>query len=622
LPLILTLEELENTGPVSDDFEVGTIRGQLYKSENAAAMVDVPRRAKWGFEGRGVAAGIEELDDLAARNTDASDATFEVWGRSLCPGAVHLICSQRRNRPTIMIEQPSRKRVPSRSESAPASPGSVEERLDSWKEIAAYLKRGARTVQRWEREQGLPVHRLRHDQGSTVHAYRSELDAWWATRQSELEPGPPAESNPAPSVAVLPFVDMSQDKDQAYFCEGLAEEIINALARVKDLRVASRTSAFQFRTGNLDSREIGQRLRVGALLEGSVRKADNRLRIAVQLTNTESGYQLWSTRFEREFRDIFAIQDEIAQSVVGALRVTLTPEERGALRRAPTTDVQAYDYYLRGRKFYYHYNRRDIEFAIQLFSKAVELDPAYVLAHAGLADCWSYIYLYARRTEEARRNADAASLRAVELDEESAQAQVSRALALSLSNRDEQAERAFAAALRLDPNLFEAHYCYARHCFVRGDLEKAARLYQQAMQVRPEGYQAPLLVAQIYDDLGRASDARASRELGIRIAESCLKANPDDARAVYMVANGMVALGQIERGREWAGRALAMQPDEPMVLYNVACVYALLGQLEEAIGCLEKAVRNGLTQKGWFEHDSNLDSLRGDARFQALLKKL
>jgi len=502
------------------------------------------------------------------------------------------------------------------------SSGEAADRLDSWKEIAAYLKRGARTVQRWDREEGLPVHRLQHDQGSTVYAYKTELEKWWNSRQARAEAQPATLRGSAASVAVLPFADMSQEKDQEYFCEGVAEEIISALSRLNGLRVASRTSSFQFKAAGLDSREIGCRLGVASLLEGSVRRAAGRLRVAVHLTNTETGYQLWAASYERDMSDIFAIQDEIARSVAEALWVTLTPEERSALRRTPTSDFRAYDYYLRGRKFYFHYSRRDIEFALQLFAKAAELDPAYALAHAGLADCWAYLYFYAERTETARHNADVTSLRAVELDSSSAQAQASRAVALSLSSRDAEAERAFETAIRLDPNLFEAHYFYARHAFARGAREKAVGLYEQAMRVRPEDYQAPLLVAQTYDDLGRHEDARASREAGIRIAEAQLALNPDDARAVYMAANGMVALGQRERGRRWAERALVMNPDEPMLLYNVGCIYSLLGMIEEAVDCLERAVRNGLTQRGWYEHDSNLDPLRSHPRFQALLGQL
>jgi TolB-like protein/Tfp pilus assembly protein PilF len=504
----------------------------------------------------------------------------------------------------------------------PRAAKSAADRLDSWKEIAGHLRRGARTLQRWEREQGLPVHRLRHDQGSTVYAYKSELDEWMA-RQSPAGELPAAAGEEAgPSIAVLPFADISREKDQEYFCEGMAEEIGNALSRLKGLRVASRTSAFQFRKAPADSREIGRRLRVSTLLEGSVRKAENRLRIVVQLTDAESGYQLWAQRYDREVSDVFAIQEEIAQNIVDTLEVTLSAEESGVLQKPPTSNVQAYDYYLRGRKFYYLYNRRDVEFAIQLFARAVEIDPAFALAHAGLADCWSFIYLNAERSEHARQQADTASLRAVELDPASAQAQASHGLALSLRGRNADASRAFETAIRLDPGLFEAQYFYARHTFAGGEPEKAIGLYEEATRVRPEDYQAPLLMAQIYDDLGRHAEARASRERGISNAEAHLKLNPDDVRAVYMAANGLAARGESERALEWAQRALEMTPSEGMVLYNVGCIYSLLGKLDQAIEILERAVLHGLTHQGWFAHDSNLDPLRGTPRFENLLQQL
>ncbi len=500
-------------------------------------------------------------------------------------------------------------------------PGAAEDRLDSWKEISGYLRRGARTVQRWEAEEGLPVHRLRHDQGSSVYAFRSELDAWLA-HKSTREEQVGASAAPEASIAVLPFSDISQEQDQGYFCEGMAEEIINSLSRLADLRVASRTSAFQFRGSAADSREIGRRLRVRTLLEGSVRKAAGRLRISVRLTAAESGFQLWAERYDRELRDVFAIQEEIAAKIVEHLELTLSAEESGALRRMPTRDVEAYDCYLRGRKFYFHYSRRDVEFAAQLFARAIQLDSAFVLAHAGLADCYSYLYSNAVRTEEIRRQADEASLRAVELDPESACAQAARGSALDICGRPEAAKRAFEQAIRRDPKLFEAHYFYARHAFAEGDLAKAIQLYSRAIELRPEDYQAPLLVAQSYDDLGRPEEGRRMRELGVRIAEQSLESNPDDCRAVYMAANGMVALGQTARGLEWAERALRMKPGEPMVLYNVGCIFSMAGELERAIETMECALEAGLTLKGWYQHDSNLDPLRGMPRFQALLERL
>ncbi|MDR3698575.1 MAG: tetratricopeptide repeat protein [Candidatus Sulfopaludibacter sp.] len=503
----------------------------------------------------------------------------------------------------------------------PAGRRPADDRLDSWKEIAAYLKRGARTVQRWEREEGLPVHRLRHDTLGSVYAYRSELDAWWSGRGAELrEPAPDAFGPPA--IAVLPFVDMSQERDQAYFCDGMAEEIINALSRLKGLRVVSRTASFRFRSAGGDTREVGRRLHAGTLLEGSVRKSAERLRIAVQVSRAGTGYQLWSAQYDRELKDIFVIQDEIARNVAHALQVTLTPNEADALRRPFTRDLGAYDCYLRGRSFYYRYSPQAIEFALKLFLQAMQIDPNYAQAYAGLADCWSYLYFYSSPAEILREQADWASSKAVEMDPGLAQAQASRGFSLSLQGRNEEAAIAFETAIRLDSGLFEAYYFYARHCFALGEREKALTLYEQAIRTNPLDFQSRLLMAQIYDDVGRPANAVSARRRGIELASQHLKMNPDDARALYMAANGLAALGEPERAHRAAGQALALQPEDPVLLYNVGCIFSMLGLVEPALDCMEKAAGNGLTQKGWYLHDSNLDALRGQPRFQQLLQSL
>jgi serine/threonine protein kinase/Flp pilus assembly protein TadD len=425
-----------------------------------------------------------------------------------------------------------------------------------------------------------------------------------------------------PSIAVLPFADMSREKDQGYFCDGIAEEIINALCRIQGLRVASRTGSFQFKDSAADLREVGNALRVDSILEGSVRKSDNRLRITVQLIEAARGFHLWSESYDREFRDIFSIQQEIARNVVRSLRVTLSPQEKGALAEVPTSHVQAYDYYLRGRSFYYRYGRHDIEFALQLFSRATELDPEYALALAGLADCWSYIYLYSERRDSVRTQAEAAGRRAVELAPGSAQAQASFAVALSLGPNKEEARAAFEKAIELDPSLFEAWYFFARQTFAGGDLAKAVSLYEEAMRVRPEDFYAPLLVANIYDELGRHEDARNSRKRGVALVEKHIDLHPDDARALYMGANGLVALGERDKGLDWARRARRIDPDDPMLLYNLGCIHSLAGDLEDAIDCLERAASGGLLQKGWYEHDGDLDPLRSHPRFKALLERM
>jgi len=493
-------------------------------------------------------------------------------------------------------------------------------RLESWKEIASYLRRGTRTVQRWEREEALPVHRLQHEKLGSVYAYPGELDAWFERRADQ---GTRRARTPStPSLAVLPFADMSREGDQGYFCDGIAEEIVNALSRIEGIRTASRTSSFRFRGTGVDGLGAARQLGVSTLLVGSVRKFGERLRITVELVDAESGFQLWAQKYDRTLRDIFEIQDEIAEHVIHALKVSLTPKEEALLLSAPTRDIEAYDCYLRGRKFYYGYNPKSVEFAIQMFREAINLDPNYARAYAGLADCWSYIYLYSDRSQAVREQADQASRKAQAMDPNSAQAQASRGLSLSLSGRNDEADEAFAAAMRLDPDLFESHYFRARHCFTLGRREEAISAYEAAIRARPDDFQSPLLAAQTYDDLGRPADAATARRRGIAAAEKHLQLNPDDSRALYMMANGLVALGERERGRGYADAALAVGGEDPMLLYNLGCIFSMCGALDQALDCLEKAARSGLTQKGWYEHDSNLDPLRVQPRFQRLMANL
>jgi adenylate cyclase len=431
-----------------------------------------------------------------------------------------------------------------------------------------------------------------------------------------------SDSRAKTSIAVLAFSDMSALKDQEYFCDGISEEIINNLTRIKNLRVASRTSSFAFKGRSEDIRTIGKMLNVSAVLEGSVRKAEDQLRISIQLINVKDGYPLWSEQYNRELKNVFAIQDEIARNIAATLKITLTPRESDAISKMPTTDLHAYDFYLRGRQFYYQYTRRGIEFALKMFSQAIEKDRCFARAYAGIADCCSYLFMYAGNQDKHLKQADSNSLKALEMDPDSAEAHASRGVALFLRDDHFGSEKEFETAIRLDPTLFEAYYFYARSSFVQDELEKAIRLYEKSIEVNPFDYQAPLLVAQIYSDLGQLSQAEVCRRRGVEAAEKRLKLNPDDARALYMGANGLVALGEIDRGIEWVKQALAIDPSEPMVLYNVACIQSLAGLSEDALDSLETAVKNGLSQEGWIDRDSNLDPLRSHPRFKRLIKQV
>jgi len=429
-------------------------------------------------------------------------------------------------------------------------------------------------------------------------------------------------SESAPSVAVLPFVNMSSDRENEYFSDGLAEELIAVLSKIEGLRVASRTSAFAFKGRNEDVRKIGEQLGVRTVLEGSVRKAGSRLRISAQLVNVTDGYQLWSETYDRQLEDLFAIQDEIARSIAQALRLILSEKDRRNLKRVVTGDVRAYEYYLRGRQFFHQFRRKGFEVARQMFARAIEIDPAYALAYAGIADCRSLLYTYWDTTEANLREADAASLKALELAPQLAEAHLARGLAVSLKKQFDDARLEFETALRLDPSLFEAHYFYGRACLAQGRPDDAVRWFEAACALRPDDYRSEGHLVSLYLGLGRKAEAETAARHCLRVLEKHLELHPDDARAVYLGAVVWTQVGDTQRALEWAGQAMTMDPEEPLTLYNVACVYALQNQLEQALDCLEQAVSHGFRHKEWVQHDADLTSLRGLARFDALLDHL
>jgi len=433
---------------------------------------------------------------------------------------------------------------------------------------------------------------------------------------------PPRTSIPVHTVAVLPFTNISADPAQDYFCDGIAQELIIALGKLPGLNVVSRSASFALEREDLGVREIGERLQATAVLEGSVRKRDGQLRILVELVNAETGINMWSGRFDRPLEDVFSIEDEIAEQVTRALRVKLLHPHEGAIQQMHSSNVTAYDYYLRGRRFYYQFSHKGVEFAIQMYRKAIAEDEEYALAYAGLADAYAYRYMYVETSEENLQAAGEASRRAIQLDPLLAEAYASRGLVLSLKKRHAKSEAMFERAIELDPLLFEAWYQYGRTTFVQGKLAKAALLFETANEVRPEDYQSILLAGQIYQDMGLEKEALEARRRGVAIAEKHLQLNPGDTRALYMGANGLVNIGEIDEGLEWLTRALTIDPTDPMLLYNAGCIYALVGMTDPALDCLERSVAAGLTQRGWFENDSNLDQVRGQPRFQALLRQM
>ena len=436
-------------------------------------------------------------------------------------------------------------------------------------------------------------------------------------------------STPAPdgaqvvkSIAVLPFTNTSPDPENEYFTDGMAEEIINALSKIKSLGVASRTSTFLYKGKTEDIREIGRKLEVSAVLEGSVRKMGTKIRVSAQLVNVANGLQLWSERYDREMEDVFAIQDEIAQNIVKALRVVLSEDEKRAIEKAPTDNVEAYDYYLRGRKYFHQHRRTSLEFARQMFTRAIEVDPGYARAYAGVADCCSILYMYFDARASNLKQADKASLKALQLDPDLAEAHSARGLAFSLSKEYDKAAEEFETAMRLDPKLYEAPYFYGRACIAQGKSTEAVPLFEMACKLRPEDYQAPSFLAQAFAGQGRIAEANKASQRAVKGIEGWLDQNPDDARALNLGAGIWSNLGQTEKALEWAKKSLELDPEDPQLLYNVACVYAIEGMKDEALKCLERAIDKGYGHLEWMEHDSDLNSLRTDKRFKALLERV
>jgi serine/threonine protein kinase/Flp pilus assembly protein TadD len=430
-----------------------------------------------------------------------------------------------------------------------------------------------------------------------------------------------AGSGSAKSIAVLPFISQSADPEGEYFADGVAEEIINALSKIKALKVSSRTSSFSFKGKNEDIREIGRKLQVGTVLEGSVRKSGKRLRVTAQLVNAVDNSQLWAERYDREMEDVFEIQDEIASSIVSALRVVLTPEEKKAIEQVPTSNVEAYEFYLRGRQFFHQHRRRALEFAMQMFDRAVELDPGYALAHAGIADCSSFLYQYYYASPQNLRRAESASARALELAPHLAEAHASRGLAVSLTGQFDIAEKEFQEAMRLDQKSFEAAYFYGRACAAVGKTEEAAKWFERAVAVRPEDFATHMLLSNALEALGRTEDRTRAMRKAFDAARKHLELNPDNPRALYFGACALSGLGESDRARDWNRRALRMEPEDPSVLYNIACVFARENMSDEAVATLAKAIDNGFGHWQWIEHDADFASIRENPGFIALLAR-
>jgi len=421
--------------------------------------------------------------------------------------------------------------------------------------------------------------------------------------------GPTAPHMAAGSVAVLPFLDMSPAADQEYFCDGMAEEVINALARAGQ-RVVARTSAFAFKNRPDDVREIARKLGVTLVLEGSVRKAGERLRVTAQLIDAGSGFHAWSKTWDRRVEDMFAIQDEIAQNIATSV---------GPAPAARSLAITAAELQRRGRAYQRRFGQRAQRFAIELFRQAIALDASYAPAWAALALSYVLLYRYALASEANRDEALAHARRALELDASLPEAWTAKGAATTICCDYRDAEAAFEKALKLGPDSFEAHYYYGRAATEMGDFPKAAALYERAAMIDPDDYQALVFASQCYRSLGQPERALESERRSLAAAEHALARDPTDARALVLSAAALIHAGRAAEARTWVERGCMLEPDEPHCRYNAACAYVLLGEHERALDLLETLELGTKANRAWMEHDVEFDPLREHPRFKAIM---
>ena len=417
------------------------------------------------------------------------------------------------------------------------------------------------------------------------------------------------------SVAVLYFENQSGAKEDEYFRDGITEDIVTELLKIKQLEIFPRSEMLAFRDKPVMALQVGQQLGAAYVLEGSIRRAGNRVRITAQLVEASTRHSVWAERYDRQLEDVFAIQEEIARSIAQALRITLTPQEEKTISRKPTENPQAYDYYLRGRSYA---RRLDLDFALQMFELAIKLDPNFALAHAGLATACGMIYQFREQNSRWIEKGLAACERALALEPGLAEVLAARAWILSGQKKYDEAIQFAQRAIDCKPDCEGAYTVLARTYFSSGRYQEVAGLVDRALQASGDDYNIYIPITNALAELGQKELARMMRERGIRALEKQLDTVPEDVRARMLLAGYYAAVGRREDGVRQLQTAVALRPRDSNVLYNAACTYALLQQPREAIEMLKAAKDAGWGNLDWALRDPDLISLRDDPEFQRL----
>ena len=433
---------------------------------------------------------------------------------------------------------------------------------------------------------------------------------------------PTARAQPKLSICVLPFANMSGDTEQEYFSDGISEDIITDLSKVAALFVIARNTAFGFKGKSPNVKDVAHQLGVGHVLEGSVRKAGNRVRITAQLIDGASGGHVWAERYDRDLDDIFALQDEISEAIVAALKLKLLPEEKKAIERRGTDNAEAYNIYLMARQHSLSSSEGDPrrnETIVRLCRRAVEIDPGYAQAWALLALGQTLHFFFADNPDG--DNGLAAVERAMALDASLAEPHAVKARHLANQGAHDQAAIEIELALRLDPESFEVNSAAAALNFRQRRLEDATRYFEKAMSLMEADLGSPGMLLSCYTALGDEAGLRRAAEIALARSEKALAQEPTNGKAMGFGVNALAALGEGDRAREWIARALLLDPDNRSMRFNFACALnARLGDAEGALRLLEPIFPQA--SAAFLAHikaDTDIDSLRENPRFRAMI---
>ena len=455
------------------------------------------------------------------------------------------------------------------------------------------------------------------------HKLESSVAALVRGTGDEVAPGAPIGSHAQAvraSICVLPFVNMSGEPEQEYFSDGISEDITTDLSKVSALEVIARNTAFGFKGQNPNVEEIAKELSVSHVLEGSVRKAGNRIRINAQLIDGATGKHLWADRFDRDLDDIFAIQDEISKAIVDALKLKLLPAERKAIEKRVTKNVDAYNLYLMARQQWISGGQgkpgRE-EAIVRLCKQVTLLDPDYAQAWALMALAQAELRFWHGRDEDAVPAAE----RAIEIDPGLAEAYCVKARYLEDEGRADEAEKQVRIALKLDPESWEVNREAARMLFRHGHVREAIPFFEKAASLMDTDWNSPMMLTTCYNALNDEVQVKRVARLSVDRAERAIAQDATNGSALAAGGISLSIIGERERSREWVQRALLLDPDNLNMRYNVACSLAYGRDTEEALATLEpwfEAV-NSATRIRHAGADPDLDCLRDDSRFQRMV---